>query len=1098
MLLESLNYTQLDAVTHTEGPVLILAGAGSGKTRVLTHRIAHLLAEGLAAPHEILAITFTNKAAAEMKERVADLVGPESRKMWVSTFHAFCTRILRVHAEKLGYKREFTIYDGADQQRVVKRCIIELGKDPKRFNPRSFAAQISAAKNALMDADDYLKSTEGYMAENVAEVYALYQKRLYENNAMDFDDLIMQTVALLEVFPEVRSRYQTRFKYVHVDEYQDTNHAQYRLVNLLAAEHRNLCVVGDDDQCLAEGTPVRMADGAEKPIEDVKKGDKVLSAGGSGEFRSATVTGVARSVRRDGVRITTASGRELVSTPEHTHFAGYRLGLTPQTYFTYLMYKKGVGYRLGTSQVYTKGRIKPVVGFVQRCRQEHADAIWVLSTHASENEARAEEMILSLRHRIPTLPFVPRRGRGSGGLVHDEAHIKRVFSLFDTESSAVDLLAESGLDLESPHYRPQSHTGRRRNLVITLCGDRRGASPMHRISMVGRDEEGKEALESLGLSVRPAKENSRSWRFETCRKDFGELMRISDRISGSLEVTPVLQARLGESGGHRETNSLPFTTAGSVRPGMVLFDEEGEYEVVSSVERVVLDRPVYDLDVAGTHNFVANGIVTHNSVYSWRGADIRNILDFERDYPEAKVVKLEQNYRSTQTILNAANAVVANNASRKAKELWTAGPGGDRIRVFTAADEYAEARFVVSEIERLIDGSFASAKPSDVAVFYRTNAQSRALEDVLVREGVPYQIVGGVRFYERAEIKDAVAYLSVISNPADSVSLERIINTPKRGLGATSVARLTEYARRNGISVYEALSEAGEAGLSGKALKACATVRELFEGWRTAARETPPAALISTVLDESGYGKELEAERTVEAESRLENLEELVNAAREYERYEPEPTLDGFLQEQALYSEADRLAAGSEGGRVTLMTLHNAKGLEYAHVFVVGMEEGTFPHSRSLDEQNLEEERRLCYVGITRAMRSLTLTHARLRSSWGGDREYQMPSRFLSEIPEEFLAGTVPGGSLGGYTGGFSGGVSPARRMGTMGTKSSGKSGGEPGATTYRVGEKVRHAKFGVGEVVESTAGKVVVRFGAEAGERILVPELAPLTRVEN
>ena len=708
VLLESLNPAQLDAVVHTEGPLLILAGAGSGKTRVLTHRIAYLIDEGFAAPDEILAITFTNKAAREMKDRVALLVGPDSRKMWVSTFHAFCARILRVHAEKLGYKKEFTIYDSADQVRLVRRCIVELGKDPKRFNPRSFHAQISSAKNLLMDANDFLRSTEGYMAENVAEVYDLYQKRLYENNAMDFDDLIMQTVALLEVFPEVRDRYQRRFKYIHVDEYQDTNHAQYRLVNILAAAHRNLCVVGDDDQ----------------------------------------------------------------------------------------------------------------------------------------------------------------------------------------------------------------------------------------------------------------------------------------------------------------------------------------------------------------------------SVYSWRGADIRNILDFERDYPEAKVVKLEQNYRSTQAILNAANAVVANNASRKAKELWTAGEEGERIRVFTAADDYAEARFVVSEIRRLAD---AGASLRDIAVFYRVNAQSRTLEDVLVREGVPYQIVGGVRFYERAEIKDAMAYLSVVSNKDDSVSLERIINVPKRGLGATSVARLGEYASRNGISLYDALSEAGEAGLTGGACKACARVRNLFEGWRVAAREVPPAELVEAVLDESGYRAELEAEGTVEAESRLENLGELVNAAAEYERVEPEPTLDGFLQEQALYSEADKLTGE---GRVTLMTLHNAKGLEFGHVFVVGVEEGTFPHARSLDEQNLEEERRLCYVGITRAMKTLTLTYARVRSTYG-EREYQMPSRFLSEIPERLKAGSVPASASG--RGGW-GGALPRR--------------GEPERAVpadYSAGEKVRHAKFGVGEVVEAQGGKVVVRFGSQ--ERIFVPELAPLSK---
>src|SRR5918993_1789509 len=714
VLLESLNPTQLDAVEHTEGPLLILAGAGSGKTRVLTHRVAYLLDQGLAAPEEVLAITFTNKAAREMKDRVALLVGPDSRKMWVSTFHAFCARILRVHAEKLGYKREFTIYDGADQVRLVKRCIVELGKDPKRFNPRSFQAQISAAKNVLMTPDDYLRSTEGYIAENVAEVYDLYQKRLYENNAMDFDDLIMQTVALLEIFPEVRERYQRRFKYIHVDEYQDTNHAQYRLVNVLAAAHRNLCVVGDDDQ----------------------------------------------------------------------------------------------------------------------------------------------------------------------------------------------------------------------------------------------------------------------------------------------------------------------------------------------------------------------------SVYSFRGADIRNILDFERDYPEAKVVKLEQNYRSTQTILDAANAVVANNASRKAKELWTAGEEGERIRQFTAADDYAEARFVVSEVLRLAD-SGASLK--DIAVFYRTNAQSRTLEDVLVREGVPYQIVGGVRFYERAEIKDVMAYLSVISNENDSVSLERIVNVPKRGLGATSVARLSEYAQRNGISLYKTLAEADEAGLTGKALRACSQVRGLFEGWRVAAREVPPSEMVEAVLDESGYKAELESENTVEAESRLENLAELVNAAAEYERVVPEATLDGFLQEQALFSEADKLTGD---GRVTLMTLHNAKGLEFGHVFIVGMEEGTFPHARSMDEQNLEEERRLAYVGITRAKKTLTLSYARVRSTYG-EREYQMPSRFLSEIPEKFKAGSVPGFSSRGAAGRGGWGSALPRRGERLEEAVVG--------AAFSAGERVRHAKFGVGEVVEAQDGKVVVRFGSE--ERIFVPELAPLSK---
>ena len=984
MLLDSLNPTQLDAVEHTEGPLLILAGAGSGKTRVLTHRVAYLLDQGLAAPEEVLAITFTNKAAREMKDRVALLVGPDSRRMWVSTFHAFCARILRVHAEKLGYKREFTIYDGADQVRLVKRCIVELGKDPKRFNPRSFQAQISSAKNVLMAPDDFLRNTEGYIAENVAEVYDLYQRRLYENNAMDFDDLIMQTVALLELFPEVRERYQTRFKYIHVDEYQDTNHAQYRLVNILAAARRNLCVVGDDDQCLLEGTQVTMADSSTTPIEHITVGDEVLSAYGSGDFRPARVTGVSMSQRSMGVRITTKNGRHLVSTPEHIHFAGYKLGLTPQMHMTYLIEERG--------------------------------------------------------HR---------------------------------------LLSDSGLSSDVPHYMPQSYTGRRRNVVVTLCGDRRGRTPMHRISMVGRDDEGRQALESLGLSVRRAKQGSSSWRYESCFKGYGAAMEIVERIRSVLDVSMQRVARLGADGGEVvEGKSLPFVPASAVRPGMAMFTAEGGYDVVESVKRVVLDRPVYDIDVEGTQNFLADGLVTHNSVYSWRGADIRNILDFERDYPEAKVVKLEQNYRSTQTILDAANAVVANNASRKAKALWTAGDEGERIRVFAASDEYAEARFVVSEVERLIEGG---ASPREISVFYRTNAQSRALEDVLVREGVPYQVVGGVRFYERAEIKDAMAYLSVISNPDDSVSLERIINVPKRGLGNTSVAKLQDYARRHGLSLYGALSEADAAGLTGAAKKACRGVRELFAGLRVASKEVPPAELIGAVLDESGYKKELEAEDTIEAESRLENLEELLNAAREYERVEPEPTLEGFLQEQALYSDQDSLT--SEGGRVTLMTLHNAKGLEFGHVFVVGMEEGTFPHARSLDEHNLEEERRLAYVGITRARETLTLTHAKLRSSWG-EREYRMPSRFLSEIPDEYKSGTVPGFSNASGRGGW--GVALTGRGGPERAAS--------GGVAYKAGERVRHTKFGVGEVIEAGVGKVVIRFGTE--ERTFVPEIAPLSKV--
>ncbi|MGI8650542.1 MAG: ATP-dependent helicase, partial [Rubrobacter sp.] len=379
--------------------------------------------------------------------------------------------------------------------------------------------------------------------------------------------------------------------------------------------------------------------------------------------------------------------------------------------------------------------------------------------------------------------------------------------------------------------------------------------------------------------------------------------------------------------------------------------------------------------------------------------------------------------------------------------------------------------------------------------FYRTNAQSRALEDVLVREGVPYQILGGVKFYERAEIKDAMAYLAVVVNPTDDVSLERIINTPKRGVGATSVGKLQQHARTNETSMYEMLDEAKEAGISGKAQKACGDLKRLFEGWRVASRETTPAEMIGAVLDESGYREELEVENTVESEARIENLVELVNAAAEYERGAresgEEPTLEGFLQEQALYSEQDNLG----GGRVTLMTLHNAKGLEYPHVFIVGMEEGTFPHARSLDEQSLEEERRLCYVGITRAMETLTMTYAKMRSNWGGDREYQMPSRFLDEIPDEYKSGTMQVGS--GKSGPWRGGPGGSRFSSQTKSASAGSSMSSTSSTAenpYSVGERVRHKKFGEGKVVDAQPGKVVVKFGSE--ERIFIPDMAPITKL--
>ncbi|MBV8479551.1 MAG: UvrD-helicase domain-containing protein, partial [Actinobacteria bacterium] len=608
--LDDLNPAQREAVLTTEGPLLVVAGAGSGKTRVLTRRIAHLLHAVGAKPPEILAITFTNKAAAEMRERLEDLVGPPARAAWVMTFHAACGRILRREAPRLGYRTNFTIYDSADQLRLVKRCLEELERDPKRFTPRGIHSQISNAKNQLVGPAEYTSRVSSFYDQTVAEVYELYQQRLFSSNAVDFDDMLYLTVDVLERFPEADERWQNAFRYVLVDEYQDTNHAQYRLLQLLAAKHHNVFAVGDPDQ----------------------------------------------------------------------------------------------------------------------------------------------------------------------------------------------------------------------------------------------------------------------------------------------------------------------------------------------------------------------------SIYAFRGADIRNVLEFERDFPGAKTIALEQNYRSTNSILEAANAVIRHNSERKEKDLWSDLGEGDPVRVIEVEDEHAEARYVAAEIASLVEQGYSG---NEVAVFYRTNAQSRVLEDVLVRQGVAYQVIGGPRFYERAEVKDLVAYLQVIDNPYDAVSLVRIANRPRRGIGDSTLARLQAYADAQGISLWEATEFAEEAGVGAAPQKAVRAFRTMIESSMSGALELEVPELIERVLERSGYIAALEAERTIEAQGRIENLQELVALAREWQEQNTEPSLSSFLQEVSLYSDQD--AIRGEGSLVTLMTLHNAKGLEFKAVYLIGLEEGIFPHSRSIEEHGVEEERRLMYVGMTRAMERLTLMHASSR-----------------------------------------------------------------------------------------------------------------------
>jgi ATP-dependent DNA helicase UvrD/PcrA len=1080
-LLKGLNEPQREAVQHGEGPLLILAGAGSGKTAVLTRRIAYLVHTGAARAGEILAITFTNKAAQEMRERVEVLVGRRARAMWVMTFHSACVRMLRAEGEKLGYTRGFTIYDEADSLRLIKQCMDELDVDPKRFAPRAIKRQISDAKNQLIDAEGYRIKVGSFFEQTAADVYEMYEQRAHSMNAMDFDDLLFRCVNLFELFPEVLEKYRQQFRWVLVDEYQDTNRAQYRWLQLLAGEHRNLCVVGDDDQCLVEGTLIRMGDGTKKPIEEVHAGDEVLSCFGSGDFRAARVSRVHESTRAEGIAITTEAGRKIVSTPEHIHFAGYRLGVTPQRHMTYVMHRQGTGFRVGVTRVYTKGQKVPVVGLQLRANHEGADAAWVVSEYDTDAEARVAETQLSLRYQLPVLPFKARKGKGNGGLVSNQGLIDRVFSSVDTTTGGGQLLADHGLSPEHPHFSPKGREGFRRNVTLTLCGDRRGTKPMHTVTVGGRSEEAKQALESIGLNVRPARAGSLSWRYESCFSDFGRAVEVVERIQSVLPVVVKRVARFGRNGDDFTLkNTLPFMPASSVRPGMAMFTEHGDYDVVESVERVTIRRPVYDLDVEPTHNFIADGIVTHNSIYAFRGADVRNILDFEDDFPDTHVVKLEQNYRSTQTILSAANAVVSNNRARKSKSLWTDIGQGDPVHIRELEDEHAEARFVVNEIERIVD---EGGSRDEVAVFYRTNAQSRVLEDMLTRYKLPYQVIGGTKFYERAEIKDAMAYLTLLVNPHDVVAFQRVVNSPRRGIGDTTQARIVGHSNTLGEPVWDvASSPENVPGLGAAAVKAVDRFMSIMQ--RLHERIDGGASvgdLLQETLQESGYLEALEAERTIEAQGRIENLEELVGVAREYDSVAEEPSLEEFLQQIALFSDQDALR--DDEGTVTLMTLHNAKGLEFPVVFIIGCEEGVFPHSRAVESGDLEEERRLCYVGITRAKRRLFISYARMRALYG-QRDWNLPSRFIDEIPADLTDSEEQ----------------ESRRPQAFSTRWD--SGGpvsrpepKPGAS-FSLGDDVIHAKFGEGVVVGVEPGEVViVRFAESGDEMKLMADYAPLKK---
>lgn len=735
-----LNPQQAEAVINTEGPMLIMAGAGSGKTKVLTCRVANLLQKGV-RPYRILAITFTNKAAAEMRERVNNMSGPAAKDVWLFTFHAFCARFLRMEIDKLpGYGGNFAIYDTADSQNLIKQILKEMNLDDKRFQPSGILSRISNAKNALQDAAAFARQAGDFYEQKVADIYSRYEQKLQLNNALDFDDLLMLSIKLLQENKEVREKYQDRFDYLLVDEYQDTNHAQYLLTKFLAAKHRNICVVGDADQ----------------------------------------------------------------------------------------------------------------------------------------------------------------------------------------------------------------------------------------------------------------------------------------------------------------------------------------------------------------------------SIYGWRGADIQNILDFEKDYPDAKVIKLEQNYRSTQIILDAANAVIENNTGRKPKNLWTENKSGADIIYFQAVDERDEARFVIEQLQNL--QRTENKKLGDMAILYRTNTQSRIFEEMLIKSGISYNMVGGLKFYERKEIKDIIAYLRVIFNPADSLSLLRIINVPKRGIGDASLAKIQAYAAANNVSLFEAVSNAAAIdGLSSRFVSKLDDLAGIIFELMNLAGEAPVEDLIDRVLRDTGYLEELENERTPQAQSRIDNLHELISVAQEFAESEEENNLENFLAHVALVSDIDDTELGEDA--ITLMTLHSSKGLEFPVVFLVGMEEGLFPHARTLmDETEIEEERRLCYVGITRAKEKLFLSSTKMRTIYGNTVTYP-PSRFLQEIPAR-LVKTIKRQERFSALENFKQvsekySARPQKPASTfnphsfMPQKPAAAAGGT--GTRFNTGDRVSHSKWGEGMVVsvkDSPDGQEVKVAFAGAGVRSLLTKYAVLKKL--
>lgn len=1003
-LFEELNPEQKRAVETTEGPLLILAGAGSGKTKTLTHRIAYLLGENKAEPHNILAVTFTNKAANEMRQRIWSLLYrelahasaeiPRSFMPFIGTFHGICVRLLRQDGEHIGISPSFVIFDESDRQTAIKQVSKQLMLDEKSFPARSISNLISSAKNELMTPDVFAGTGSGPMHDAAAKVYPLYQRLLKEAQALDFDDLIMRTVRLLESHDEIRHKWQEQFRYVMIDEYQDTNAAQYQLVQLLIGSQQNIAVVGDDWQCILPGSLVDTRAGSQ-PIEKLKKGDYVRAASGytkSGFFpvqRTRTF-----EYKGNLVEVTTASGKKITTTPHHMFFSRWD---STDKYFVYLMHEKQKGFRIGLAKGTRFDGKKNDIGLRVRANQERADAMWILKICSSRAEATYHEAHFAFSYGIPTIVF---RADANRSMSITQEQINTLYADIDTKERAKKLLSDTELLFDYPHFRPNAITAQNHSRItinVVLFGDSRTTmrSPWSasRISANTTRKQDLAVFEELGYSVRPGR--SSTYRSEVHNLDYGAIEKIVETVQQKKPESEIYRyAFVGKNKQH-------FTPATHLHPGMllpVMADDKIVEEKITSVKRISYDGKVYDIDVENVHNYSANGIVSHNSIYSWRGADFKNILNFERDYPDATIIKLEQNYRSTKAILDAAHTIISKNKQRSDKKLWTKASSGNPVKIIQAVNERAEAEAIITRISNATEVKIRQYK--DFAVLYRTNAQSRALEELFMRYGIPYRIVGGVRFYDRKEIKDVIAYLRLIFQPEDRVSFERIVNTPTRGIGAKSVQQFFDLVREEG-GIEAAFRAVEDSGITPRAKSSLSELHQILEITRAQSSDTSVSFLLESLLRKIRYMEHLD-DGSIQGESRQENIKELIGVAKAYD----ELGLATFLEEVSLISDLD--GADFSGNAVTLMTLHAAKGLEFPVVFMAGMEESIFPHSRSLfDQHEMEEERRLCYVGMTRAKEELYLLHATSRMLFGS-MQYNLPSRFLSDIDDTQLEATTP------------------------------------------------------------------------------------------